>query len=81
MPYILRVDEVLQHAWDALPPSASAELTNAMINVCEDPLGATTPYGEDDGVMRTLALQSVMAVLMITHATRHVRILQITHIG
>lgn len=81
MPYKLRVDDVLQLVWDALPLASSVELTNALIAVCEDPLGTTVPYGEDDGVMRTLALKSVLVVLLITHGTGHVRVLQITHLG
>lgn len=80
MPYALHVPRVTQVIWDALPPAASEALTLAMAQVCDDPIAATVPYGEDDGVMRHLVLPTVIAVLLVDEPTKRVVVVQITHV-
>jgi hypothetical protein len=81
MSYALRVDAVQQLVWDCLPQTASEGLTLALGRVCDDPLGETDPYGEDDGVMRLLILASLVVVLLVSHATKRIHIMQITFLG
>ncbi|WP_327350621.1 hypothetical protein [Streptomyces sp. NBC_01304] len=80
--YELRYDATVEAVWDSLPQQARDEFDRAVHAACEDPYGATEPYGIDDGVTRTLVLERTVAVLLLTHAPRQLlRILQITHLG
>ncbi|MFD9072835.1 hypothetical protein [Streptomyces lasiicapitis] len=80
--YELRYDPTIEAVWDSLPEQARDEFDRAILIACEDPFGATEPYGIDDGVTRTLVLQRTVAVLLISHTPRKIlRILQITHLG
>jgi hypothetical protein len=80
--YELRYDPTIEAVWDSLPEPARDEFDRAILAACEGPYDATEPYGIDDGVTRTLVLQSTVAVLLISHAPRKIlRILQITHLG
>jgi hypothetical protein len=81
MPYALRYDKAISAVWDSLPPAASRALADAAARVCEDPLGATVPYGEDDGIMRMLILDDLFAVLYLGHQTRTVHVYQIDYLG
>ncbi|GAA0501250.1 hypothetical protein [Streptomyces olivaceiscleroticus] len=79
--YELRYDPTVEAVWDSLPETARDELDRAILAACQDPQAATEPYGEDDGVMRSLVLPHVMAVLLVNHAPRQtVRILQISYL-
>mgnify|MGYP001585784016 CR=1 FL=1 len=80
--YELRYDPTIDAVWDSLPDRARDEFDRAILAACEDPFGATEPYGIDDGVTRTLVLAHTVAVLLITQVPRKtLRILQITHLG
>jgi hypothetical protein len=80
--YELRYDATIEAVWDSLPEQVRDEFDRAILAACEDPYGATEPYGIDDGVTRTLVLQSTVAVLLITQAPHKIlRILLITHLG
>lgn len=81
MAYRLHVSRPVQAVWDTLPDPASEALTYALAQVCDDPHAITTPYGEDDGIMRTLALPMLVAVLLIDPPSGQVSIVQITHLG
>lgn len=82
MPYVLRYDKVIEAVWDSLPPEASQALSEALGEVCADPLGRTDPYGEDDGVMRTLIVGDLLfAVLYLGHQSRTVHVYQIDYVG
>ena len=79
MPYSLHVPRVMEVIWDGLPHAASEALTLAMADVCEDPIMATVPYGEDDGVMRNLVLPTVMAIVLVDAPAKRVVLVQINH--
>ncbi|MFC8447641.1 hypothetical protein [Kitasatospora sp. NPDC057223] len=81
MTYRLHDEPTIRTVWDSLPPDVSAQLTLALAQVCNDPLGSTAPYGEDDGVMRTLVLDHLMAVLYLGHQTKTVHVFQIDYLG
>lgn len=81
MAYRLHASRPVQAVWDTLPDQASEALTLAMAQVCDDPYTATSPYGEDDGIMRTLVLPMLVAVLLIDSPSGQISIVQITHLG
>ncbi|MFF7023008.1 hypothetical protein ACFY97_18645 [Streptomyces klenkii] len=79
--YALHCDATNQAVWDSLPQDASERLTQAIARVCHDPLAATEPYGEDDGIMRTLVLSDLFVVLYLGHQTKTVHVFQIDYLG
>jgi hypothetical protein len=82
MPYALRYTKAVSAVWDSLPDGVSQALAQALVAVCEDPLGSTEPYGDDDGIMRTLVVGDLLfAVLYVGHQTRTVHIYQIDYLG
>jgi len=81
MSYALRYDKTISAVWDSLPQTASQALADALAQVCEHPLTRTEPYGEDDGVMRMLVLDTLFAVLYLGHQTRTVHVYQIDYLG
>ncbi len=52
------------------PGQARDEFDRAILAACEDPYGATEPYGIDDAVTRSLAVAQTVAVLLISQAPR-----------
>ncbi|MGW8330566.1 hypothetical protein ACWGLE_22060 [Streptomyces sp. NPDC055897] len=80
--YELRYDPIIEAVWDSLPEPARDRFDRAILDACQDPFGATEPYGIDDGITRTLVLSDTTAVLLISQTPRQtLRILQITHLG
>ncbi|MFI6146831.1 hypothetical protein [Streptomyces sp. NPDC051109] len=39
------------------------------------------PYGEDDGILRTLALGSTTLAALVAHETKTITVLQINYLG
>ncbi|GAA0426361.1 hypothetical protein [Streptomyces luteireticuli] len=66
---------------DALSAEASEHLSLALAAACDDPIGATEPYGEDDGVVRMLITEHVTAVLLVGQVTKMLTVLQLSFIG
>lgn len=66
---------------DAMPADASAQLSHALAAACEDPIGATEPYGEDDGIVRALTTEHAIAVLLIGQQTKVITVMQLSYIG
>jgi hypothetical protein len=79
--YRLTYDLGVEAVHDALPPSISEALTVALDTACQDPLGATEPYGEDDGIMRWLITPQTSAILLIGHTLKTVTVLQIHYLA
>lgn len=79
--YALRCDAGNQAVWDALPEDARARLALALADACTDPIGATQPYGEDDGIMRTLVTGDILVVIYLGHQTKTLHIYQIDYLG
>ncbi|MGW6531431.1 hypothetical protein [Streptomyces venezuelae] len=79
--YALRCDAGNQAIWDGLPDGPRQRLTLALADACADPLRFTQPYGEDDGIMRTLVTEDVLAVIYLGHQTKTLRIYQIDYLG
>lgn len=79
--YRLKYDPAAEAVHEAMPPAASETLTLALADACHDPLAATEPYGEDDGVMRMIVTQQAFAVLLVGNTLKIVTVLQITYLG
>jgi hypothetical protein len=43
--YELRYDATIEAVWDSLPEQVRDEFDRAILAACEDPYGATEPYG------------------------------------
>ena len=79
--YALRCDAVNQAIWDGLPDEARERLALALAAACENPIAATQPYGEDDGIMRTLVTGDILAVIYLGHQTKTLHIYGIEYLG
>jgi hypothetical protein len=79
--YRLKYDPAAEAVHEAMPPGPSEALTLALADACNDPIGATQPYGEDDGVIRTLVTDEAFAVLLIGDTLKTVTVLQISYYG
>ncbi|MFF4257823.1 hypothetical protein ACFY1L_42215 [Streptomyces sp. NPDC001663] len=81
MPYRLKYDPAAEAVHDAMPAAASETLTLALADACHDPITATQPYGEDDGVVRMLITEQAFALLLVGQQTRTITVLQVTYLG
>ena len=81
MIYRLKYDPAAEAVHGAMPPAASEALTLALAAACHDPITATEPYGEDDGVVRMLITEQAFAVLLIGLTFKTITVLQVTYLG
>lgn len=81
MTYRLRFSPELDDLLASLSESARHDLGLSVINVLIDPLRHSLPYGEDDGIMRTIGQGDVQAVILINHETKSLLVMQIIHLG
>ncbi|MER6076314.1 hypothetical protein ABT187_47920 [Streptomyces sp. NPDC001817] len=81
MIYRLKYDPAAEAVHESMPAAVSEELTLALANACYDPIGATQPYGEDDGVVRTLVTQHSFAVILVGETLKTITVLQVTYLG
>lgn len=79
--YRLKYDPAADAVHEALPQAASQQLTLALAAACDDPLGATQPYGEDDHVMRMIVTEHAVAILLIGHTLKTITVLQVSYLG
>jgi hypothetical protein len=79
--YRLKYDPAAEAVHEAMPATASEALTLALADACHDPLAATEPYGEDDGVMRMVITGQAFAVLLVGETLKTVTVLQINYLG
>ncbi|AJP04761.1 hypothetical protein TU94_28260 [Streptomyces cyaneogriseus subsp. noncyanogenus] len=79
--YRLKYDPAAEAVHEAMPSAASETLTVALADACHDPLAATQPYGEDDGVVRMLVTEQAFAVLLIGDTLKTITVLQVTYLG
>ncbi|MFI8962083.1 hypothetical protein ACIGO8_08200 [Streptomyces sp. NPDC053493] len=79
--YRLKYDPAAEAVHEAMPPGPSEALTLALAAACNNPIGATQPYGEDDGVIRMLITDHAFAVLLIGDVLKTVTVLQINYLG
>ncbi|MBC2908287.1 hypothetical protein [Streptomyces cupreus] len=81
MTYRLKYGTGTEAVHDAMPPAESEQLALALAAACEDPIGATEVYGEDDGVVRMLATEHAIAVLLVGQVTKTLTVLQLSYTG
>jgi hypothetical protein len=77
--YRLIYDPTAEAVHEAMPQGPSEALTLAVAAACQDPIGATVPYGEDDGVMRMVVTEKAFAVLLVGDTLKTLRVLQINY--
>lgn len=65
--YRLKYDPGVEAIHDLLPDALSLRFSQALARACEDPIAHTEPWGEDDGISRTLVVDEVYAMLIIGH--------------
>jgi porphobilinogen deaminase len=64
-----------------MPLVESERLVLALAAACEDPIGVTAVYGEDDGVVRMLVTEHAIAVLPVGQITKTLTVLQLSYTG
>ncbi|MGW3635645.1 hypothetical protein ACWD7F_36955 [Streptomyces sp. NPDC005122] len=79
--YRLKYDPAADAVHEAMPAAASETLTLALVDACQEPLGATEPYGEDDGVVRMIVTAQAFAVLLLGSTLKTITVLQINYLG
>lgn len=77
----LKYDPAAEAVHESMPTAASEALTLALAAACHDPLAATQPYGEDDGIMRMIVTEQAFAVILAGHQTKTLTVLQVTYLG
>ncbi|MDG9701696.1 type II toxin-antitoxin system RelE/ParE family toxin [Streptomyces sp. DH37] len=82
MTYRLKYDPAAEAVYDALPQHVSEQLTLALADACDDPIGATRPYGDiEDEVIRRVVAGDVTALLLVGHNMKTLTVLEITYLG
>ncbi|MDT0608825.1 hypothetical protein [Streptomyces lancefieldiae] len=79
--YRLKYDPAAEAVHEAMPAVASEALTLALAAACHDPIAATEPYGEDDGIMRMLVTEHSFAALLVGQTLKTITVLQVTYLG
>lgn len=80
MTYRLKYDPGVEAVHDALPGHVSEELSIALAAACDDPQGATQPYGEDGPYVRMIVTAHVAAVVHIGQTFKTLSVLTITYL-
>ncbi|SCE63177.1 hypothetical protein GA0115261_117742 [Streptomyces sp. OspMP-M43] len=81
MTYRLHFPGDVFDTYKQLPELARRDLALALVDAQEDPLASSEPYGQDDGIIRTVAQGHITAVLLLGHDTRTITILTIAYAG
>ncbi|MFF9070494.1 hypothetical protein ACF09E_34630 [Streptomyces sp. NPDC014891] len=81
MTYRLSFPADVFDTYKQLPDRARRDLAVCLVDAQEDPLGHSEPYGEDDGIIRTVARGHVTAVFMVGAATSTLTVLAIAYAG
>ncbi|MFB8041911.1 hypothetical protein ACFC8F_11520 [Streptomyces hydrogenans] len=64
-----------------LPDEARRDLAVSLVDAQRHPLEVSEPYGEDDGIIRTVARGRVTAVILIGAPTSTITVLAIAYTG
>lgn len=81
MTYRLHFPGDVFDTYKQLPELARRDLALALVDAQEDPLVNSEPYGQDDGIIRTVAQGHITAVLLLGHDTRIITVLTIAYAG
>ncbi|MFH9685306.1 hypothetical protein ACH4RG_20535 [Streptomyces sp. NPDC021019] len=81
MTYRLHFPGTVFDTYKQLPELARRDLALALVDAQEDPLANSEPYGQDDGIIRTVAQGHITAVLLLGHDTRTSTVLTVAYAG
>ncbi|MER8002939.1 hypothetical protein [Streptomyces sp. NPDC095613] len=81
MTYRLAFPADVFDTYKQLPDPARRDLAVCLVDAQENPLEHSEPYGQDDGIIRTVARGHVTAVILIGHATQTLTVLTIAYAG
>ncbi|MFG3343432.1 hypothetical protein ACGF1Z_00015 [Streptomyces sp. NPDC048018] len=81
MTYRLSFPPDVFDTYKQLPDPARRDLAVCLVDAQEDPLAHSEPYGEDDGIIRTVARGRVTAVILCGHPTSTLTVLGIAYAG
>ncbi|MFK3734651.1 hypothetical protein ACI2LJ_30795 [Streptomyces sp. NPDC088090] len=81
MTYRLHFPTDVFDTYKQLPDGARRDLAVSLVDAQQDPFGVSEPYGEDDGIIRTVARGHVTAVILIGEATSTITVLAIAYAG
>ncbi|WP_331740671.1 hypothetical protein OG323_38085 (plasmid) [Streptomyces cyaneofuscatus] len=81
MTYRLHFPAEVFDAYKQLPELARRDLALALVDAQEDPIARSEPYGQDDGIIRTVAQGHVTAVLLLGNDTMTITVLTIAYAG
>ncbi|MFE7584610.1 hypothetical protein ACFU5Y_23960 [Streptomyces gardneri] len=81
MTYRLHFPADVFDIYKQLPGQARQDLAVCLVDAQQDPLGHSEPYGEDDGIIRTVARGHVTAVILVGNPTSILTVLAIAYAG
>ena len=81
MTYRLHFPADVFDTYKQLPDDARRDLAVSLVDAQQNPLEASEPYGEDDGIIRTVARGHVTAVILIGEPTSTITVLAIAYAG
>ncbi|MEU9744659.1 hypothetical protein [Streptomyces niveus] len=67
--------------YKALSDEARRDIAVCLVDAVHDPLAASEPYGEDDGIVRTVARGRAAIVILINEQTNTITVLAIAYAG
>lgn len=81
MTYRLRLDPTVHGIYASLPDQARRDIAVCLLDALADPLGHSTPYGIDDGIMRVLAHGTITIAVLLDHDAKTITVVQLGYIG
>ncbi|MFF9158251.1 hypothetical protein ACF1AB_39175 [Streptomyces sp. NPDC014846] len=81
MTYRLHIPADQHDIYKSLPDDARRDIASCLVDAVHDPLGVSEPYGEDDGIVRTLARGRAAVVILIGEQTSTITVLAIAYAG
>ncbi|MFI1259232.1 hypothetical protein ACH4U6_36740 [Streptomyces netropsis] len=76
--YQLRLGPALHDIYLALPDASRRNLAGCLVDMLSDPFAHSTPYGVDDGTVRSVAHGLVAALVLVGQETMTVTVVQIS---
>lgn len=81
MTYRLSFPQDVFDSYKQLPDAARRDLAVCLVDAQEAPLEHSEPYGDDDGIVRTVARGHVTAVILVGEGTRTLTVLALAYAG
>ncbi|WP_405191677.1 hypothetical protein OG473_38840 [Streptomyces anulatus] len=81
MTYRLHFPADVFDVYKQLPELARRDLALALVDAQQDPIAYSEPYGQDDGIVRTVAQGHVTAVVLLGRDSLTMTVLTIAYAG